>query len=244
MTIISEGDLTGNVYYKMDESYPSSRSSSTLFKSTNNDIDILEISGKGDFKVNKIVYPLHPLENPPYYNFTVTNGFVNKSYSVSIFSPTVELNGQPGATGFNVSRGVDYYIVPPSTGDDKVLSLWTPSIIGDGGWTSLLEENEFINFRINSNNPSSGYNVLDLNTSSSIIVTSSTYGVFPISTDSRVFLPTTTYCTSVEFTVINISKTSSGTSPTDRWFKVLYQAYGGNLTTPVCGELYTNGSTP
>jgi hypothetical protein len=117
--------------------------------------------------------------------------------------------------------------------------LWIPATIGDGGWTNLIEENEFMNFRIHSNNPSSGYNILSLNTTSSI----SSFGIIDtFGFNNSKNLPG--YCTSVEFTIINISKTSSGTSPTDRWFKVLYQAYGGNLTTPVCGELYTNGSTP
>jgi len=243
LTSISNDSSIGNVYYKMDESYPSSRSGSTLFKANNNDTSILEISGKGDFKIDKSIYPLHPLENPPYYNFTLSLFLTSVNYSVSVFSPTVELNGQPGATGFNVSRGVDYYIVPPSTGDVRVLSLWVPSNMGDGGWTSLIGENEFMNFRVHSNNPLLGYDHLYLNTSSSIEVTSSMYGPFPLSpSPDRIFL--SSYCTSVEFTIINISKTSSGTLPTDRWFKVLYQAYGGGLSTPVCGELYTNGSTP
>ena len=48
----------------------------------------------------------------------------------------------------------------------------------------------------------------------------------------------------IEFTIINISKTATGITAGKRWFKVLYQAYGGTLTTPQCGELYTSGATP
>jgi hypothetical protein len=237
LTVRSDYSAIGNVYYKMDESYPSSRSGSTLFKANNNDTNILEISGKGDFKIDKSIYPLHPLENPGEYTFSVTIGFVTTNYAANVFSPTVSLNGQSGATGFNVSRGVDYYLIPPSGGDVNILSLWIPSTIGDGGWMDLIQDNEFMNFRIHSNNPLSGYTILSLNTTSSI----SSFNLIDTLGNNSVNL--LGYCTSVEFTVINLSKTSSGTSPSDRWFKVLYQAYGPNLS-PVCGELYTNGSTP
>jgi len=218
LNVISNDYDTGNIYYKMDEIYPSARSGSTLFKATNSTTNILEISGKGDFKVDKIVYPLHPLEDPT----EIISGGVGYTWFSPSISPT------PGGTGFNASRGVDYYM-EPTTSAAGGLVLYT-SATGEG-WLDLIGENEYINFRVHSSNPNKGFTIITIDCSPQ------TGQVALVGTFSN-------YCTSVEFTIINISKTSSGTSPTDRWFKVLYQAYGGNLSTPVCGELYTNGSTP
>ena len=218
LNLVTPNPDTGNLYYKMDEIYPSTRSGSTLFKATNSTTNILEISGKGDFKVDKIMYPLHPLENP---TETVLGGF-----GLMWFSPSI--SGVPGGTGFNVCRGVDYYMVP-TTAAAGVLYLYT-SATGEG-WLDLIEENEYMDFRVHSSSPSKGFGVIGIDCSPQT-GQSSFVGTF------------SDYCTSVEFTIINISKTSSGTSPTDRWFKVLVKAYGGTLSKPFCREFYTAGSTP
>ena len=239
LNLISKNIDLGNLYYKMDEVYPSTRSGSTLFKATNSSNTILEISGKGDFKIDKAVYPLHPLESPSSVQFTLSP-FADKYI---IFNPSVSLNGQTSSSSFNVNRGIDYYLIPPSVNtsppplQERGIILWTPSDINASkGWTDLINQNEYINFRIHSNVNTEGFRFLTINTSSTKITA-------PVGTGIK-DLGVSEYCTSVEFTIINLSKTSSGTSPTDRWFKVLYQAWGGSLTSPVCGELYTNGSTP
>ena len=231
LNLISGNPGVGNLYYKMDEVYPSTRSGSTLFKATNSTTGILEISGKGDFKVDKIMYPLHPLESP--------SPFMPSSVKYLIFNPTVSLNGQTDASSFNVSRGVDYYITPPAlSGNGNAILLWTPSDVNaDKGWTDLIKNNEYMNFRVHSDSNSNGFRLVGINTSSTKLAQ-------PIGTGNGIIASVGQYCTSVEFTIINISKTSTGTSTTNRWFKVLYHAWGGTLDVPVCGELYTNGSTP
>ncbi len=231
LNLITSNPGVGNLYYKMDEVYPSTRSGSTLFKATNSTTSILEISGKGDFKVDKIMYPLHPLESP--------SAYTPSSIKYLIFNPTVSLNGQTDSSSFNVSRGVDYYITPPAlAGNGNGLLLWTPSDINsDKGWTDLIEKDEYVNFRIHSDSDKNGFRVVGINTSSNKLAQ-------PVGTGAANIVPVGQYCTSVEFTIINISKTSTGTSTTNRWFKVLYHAWGGTLSVPVCGELYTNGSTP
>jgi hypothetical protein len=233
LNLISKNIDLGNLYYKMDEVYPSTRSGSTLFKATNSSNTILEISGKGDFKIDKAVYPLHPLENPGYITAS--------SIRYVIFNPTIALNGQNDSTSFNVSRGLDFYVVPPPTAlfTDRGISLWTPATGGafgqNGGWLNLLEDSEFINFRVHSSNPSIGFQYIGINTTD---VKNSA----PVAGTARANLGSN-LATSVEFTIMNINKTSGGNSSSNRWFKVLYQAWGQNLS-PVCGELYTNGSTP
>ena len=237
LNLIRNDYFLGNLYYKMDEIYPSTRSGSTLFKATNSATNILEISGKGDFKVDKIMYPLHPLENPGYIEPATT------SIRYIIFNPTVALNGQTDSTSFNVSRGLDFYVDPPPTsgGTTRGISLWTPATGGsfgeNGGWLNLLEDSEYINFRIHSSNPSIGFRYLGINTTN-------TKNSVPVSGNSIVDLGSGVNASTVEFTIMNISKTSGGTGGTKRWFKVLYQAWGTDLTTPICGELYTNGATP
>ena len=223
----------GNLYYKMDEIYPSTRSGSTLFKATNSTTSILEISGKGDFKIDKSIYPLHPLENPGY----IQSG----SLRYVIFNPTIALNGETDSTSFNVSRGLDFYVVPPPKvmHTNRGICLWTPATGGafgqNEGWLNLLEDSEFINFRVHSSDPDIGFRFIGINTTS---VKNSVPSVAP----ARVDLGTD--ATTVEFTIMNISKTASGNGGSNRWFKVLYQAWGGTLNTPICGELYTNGATP
>jgi len=238
LNLINNYDQGGNLYYKMDEIYPSTRSGSTLFKATNSTTNILEISGKGDFKVDKIMYPLHPLEDPGYIQPGVT------TIRYIVFNPTISLNGETDSTSFNVSRGLDFYVVPPPTGGGTTrgISLWTPATGGffgeNGGWLNLLEDSEYVNFRIHSSNPSIGFRYLGINT------TNTKNSVPLVSGNSSADLGSGVNATTVEFTIMNISKTSGSTAGNKRWFKVLYQAYGGTLTTPVCGELYTNGSTP
>lgn len=236
LNLISKNIDLGNLYYKMDEVYPSTRSGSTLFKATNSSNTILEISGKGDFKIDKAVYPLHPLESPASVQF---GGPFSDKYV--IFNPSISLNGQTSSSSFNVNKGIDYYLIPPSVVtsplQERGIILWTPSDINASkGWTDLINQNEYINFRIHSNVNTQGFRFLTINTSSTKITAPVGTGIEDLGVGE--------YCTSVEFTIINLSKTSSGTSTTDRWFKVLYQAWGGSLTSPVCGELYTNGSTP
>lgn len=218
LNLINSNYSVGNLYYKMDEIYPSTRSGSTLFKATNSTTDILEISGKGDFKVDKIMYPLHPLEDP--------SDFVSGGLGLTYFSPAI--SSLPGGTGFNVCRGVDYYMVP-TTAAIGVLYLYTPAT-GEG-WLDLIEENEYMDFRVHSSNPSKGFTIVGIDCQPQTGQGSFVGGFGD-------------YCTTVEFTIINISKTSSGTSPTDRWFKVLVKAYGGTLSKPFCTEFYTAGSTP
>jgi hypothetical protein len=237
LNLLSNSSIQGNLYYKMDEIYPSTRSGSTLFKATNSTTNILEISGKGDFKVDKIMYPLHPLENPGFIQPTLT------TIRYIIFNPTVALNGETDSTSFNVSRGLDFYVVPPaiSVGTTRGISLWCPAAGGsfgeNGGWLNLLEDSEYMNFRIHSSNPSIGFRYLGINTSN-------TKNTVPPSGTQRVDLGSGVNATTVEFTIINIAGSAGGTGGTDRWFKVLYQAYGLDLPAPICGELYTNGSTP
>jgi hypothetical protein len=218
LNLVTPNPDAGNLYYKMDEIYPSTRSGSTLFKATNSTTNILEISGKGDFKVDKIMYPLHPLEDP--------TDFVSGGLGLTYFFPAI--SALPGGTGFNVCRGVDYYMVP-TTAVAGVLYLYTPAT-GEG-WLDLIGENEYMDFRVHSSSPDKGFTIIGTDCSPQ--------------TGQGSFVGTFgDYCTTVEFTIINISKTSSGTSPTDRWFKVLVKAYGGTLSEPFCTEFYTAGSTP
>jgi len=238
LNLISNNPFVGNLYYKMDEIYPSTRSGSTLFKGTNSTTNILEISGKGDFKVDKVVYPLHPLEDPG----TISTGSIPNVIKWSIFNPTVSLNGNTSSNSFNVSRGTDFYLEPPVLGlfSDWGICLWTPATGGsfgeNRGWLNLLEDSEYVNFSVHSSDPTSdGFKYLGINTTN----TKNLGGGIG---DQRVNLGGKAH--SVEFTIMNISKSSGGTGGTDRWFKVLYQAYGSDLSVPICGELYTNGATP
>jgi hypothetical protein len=233
----------GNLYYKMDEIYPSTRSGSTLFKATNSATSILEISGKGDFKVDKIMYPLHPLEDPNPIN---TGSFPSDLPVVGwrIFNPTVALNGNTDSNSFNVSRGSDFYITPRTINPGITewgVCLWVPATGGsfgeNGGWLNLLEDSEYVNFRVHSANTTfDGFRYVGINTGN----TKNSAPGSSLTGSSRVDLGSR--ADSVEFTIINLSKTAGSTAGNKRWFKVLYQAYGG--ITPICGELYTNLATP
>jgi hypothetical protein len=239
LNVVANSFIIGNLYYKMDEIYPSTRGESYLFKATNSSNESLEISGRGDFKVNKTIYPLHPLAT----NVPVLDGGVR----YSVFTPTVSLNGQTGGQSFNVSRGTDYYSdTLLLLGSSRGISLWTPatggsSYIDNGGWLNLLGDSEYFNFRVHWWNPeqssTEGFRYIGINTTE-------TKNDSPGSGTQIYDLGSGNYCHSVEFTIMNISSTAGGTGGSNRWFKVLYQAYGGNLSTPVCGHLYTNGSTP
>jgi hypothetical protein len=239
LNVVSNIFNLGNLYYKMDEIYPSTRAESYLFKSTNSSNDSLEISGRGDFKVNKTIYPLQPL--------VTTVPVLDGSIRYSVFTPTVSLNGQTATSSFNVSRGVDYYSSTAIiAGSSRGISLWTPATGGssysdNGGWLNILGDSEYFNFRIHWWKPeqstTEGFRYIGINTTE-------TKNNNPGSGTQIHNLGSGNYCHSVEFTIMNISSTAGGTGGTNRWFKVLYQAYGGNLPTPVCGHLYTNGSTP
>jgi len=243
LNLVTPNPDAGNLYYKMDEIYPSTRSGSTLFKATNSTTNILEISGKGDFKVDKIMYPLHPLEDP---NPISTGSFLGDLPLVGwrIFNPTVALNGNTDSNSFNVSRGSDFYITPrtiiPGLSEWGVC-LWVPATGGsfgeNGGWLNLLEDSEYVNFRVHSANTAfDGFQYVGINTGN----TKNSAPGSSLTGSSRVDLGSR--ADSVEFTIINLSKTAGSTAGNKRWFKVLYQAYGG--ITPICGELYTNGSIP
>jgi hypothetical protein len=228
LILTSQNPNLGNLYYKMDVASPlnSSRSASTLFKATDSggEINILEISGKGDFKIDKAVYPLHPLTNPT--RVILPPFSPDPGWAVTHFFPSVS----PAFTtvGFNASRGVDYYLVPSTSISGEILVIYTPST-GEG-WLDLIDNNEYMNFRVHSSNPNKGFNAIGIYDGTLIYdYVSSSFS---------------DYCTSVEFTIINISQTSSGTGPSDRWFKVLYQLWGGSLSTPICREIYVPGSTP
>ena len=244
LNLISTSPIVGNLYYKMDEIYPSTRSGSTLFKATNSTTNILEISGKGDFKVDKVVYPLHSLENP---DPILTGNFIFDPPSIGwrIFNPTVALNGNTDSDSFNVSRGSDFYITPrliiPGISEWGVC-LWTPATGGsfgeNGGWLNLLEDSEYVNFRVHSSDTTSnGFKYIGINTGD-------TKNSAPDSSSGSARTALASRADSVEFTIINLTKTTGSTGGNKRWFKVLYQAYGGDLAAPVCGELYTNGATP
>lgn len=244
LNVISSDPDTGNIYYKMDETYPSTRSGSTLFKATNSSTDILEISGKGDFKVNKIVYPVQTTYNSSFVSTTVLG--ITTRYRM--FTPAIALNGQTSSSSFNVSVGMDFYLdVPfnpnsynPLT-DRNGICLWTPATGGsglygeNGGWLNLLGESEYVNFRVHSSRSDTGFRALGINTSE-------TKNTAPSGGSSDVLL--SGEASTIEFTIIDLSKTAGGTGGNKRWFKVLYQAWGNELTTPVCGELYTDGATP
>lgn len=240
LNIITGPTGMGNLYHKMPEIYPIDRSASTLFKATNSSNEILSISGRGDFKANKVIYPVQPK--------TVGGIISSGTIRYLVVDPTVALNGQSDAFSLNSSVGVDYYGDVPlfPGGLTKGISLWTPATGGssyssNGGWLNLLDSSEYFNFRVHMSNPGSGstggFRYIGINTS----LTKNS----PPGTGTQIKdLGSGNYCHSVEFTIMNISSTAGGTGGTDRWFKVLYQAYGGNLSTPVCGDLYTNGSTP
>ena len=244
LNLVTPNPDAGNLYYKMDEIYPSTRSGSTLFKATNSTTNILEISGKGDFKVDKIMYPIQTRYNPGYIGYSAFG--ISTRYR--IFTPTVALNGQTSSNSFNVSVGMDFYVdvpfnpasyTPPF--DKNAICLWTPATGGapgeNGGWLNLLEESEYLNFRIHSTNANTGFSVIAINTSED-------KNLVPTSLSSSEADSLSGEASSIEFTIINLSKTAGSTGGVNRWFKVLYQAWGNDLTTPVCGELYTNGSTP
>jgi hypothetical protein len=239
LNVVANSSIIGNLYYKMDEIHPSTRGGSYLFKSTNSSNESLEISGRGDFKVNKTIYPLQPL--------VTTVPVLDSGIRYSVFTPTVSLNGQAATSSFNVSRGLDYYSSTAIlAGSSRGISLWTPATGGssysdNGGWLNILGDSEYFNFRIHWWKPeqstTEGFRYIGINTTE-------TKNNNPGSGTQIDDLGSGNYCHSVEFTIMNISSTAGGTGGTNRWFKVLYQAYGGNLPTPVCGHLYTNGSTP
>jgi hypothetical protein len=244
LNLISKNVDLGNLYYKMDEVYPSTRSGSTLFKATNSSNTILEISGKGDFKIDKAVYPVQTRYNP---GSIQTGSLISPPLiNYRVFTPSISLNGQTSSNSFNTTVGMDFYVDPvnvnPILDLRNGLVLWTPATGGsfgeNGGWLNLLEESEYTNFRIHSTYNDSGFRYLAINTSN--VKNSVGSGFTPSLVDLG------SEASTIEFTIMNLSKTSGGTGGNKRWFKVLYQAYGNDLNSsgPICGELYTNGSTP
>ena len=150
-------------------------------------------------------------------------------------------------------------MVDISTTTNAGICLWTPSSFtfatppanNNGGWLSLLDSNECIIVRVKSSDSSKNFRFIGLSTGSQTSFPTGTYQDYDGNGQFVDISGATGYgATQVEFTIMNISNSSSTSAK--RWYKVYYSACGGNLgtkpgstwkDTTKCGTLYTYGAT-
>jgi hypothetical protein len=221
---------------------------------------IFNVFGSGDVFLNRSV---NSFESSKTVTLSSTSnvdiGSTVPVYWVSIL-PSIALTAAASSSSAVLNNGIDVVIDPSLYGPSNNIgiSLWTPSAFtyavpplnSNGGWLSLLNENECLTVRVRMSQQNRYFRFLGLSTGNQTSTPTGTYGAYAGNGQFVDLSGNSAYgATQVEFTIMNISNSSSTSS--SRWFKVYYSAYGGNLggntfwyDTTKCGTLYTYNSTP
>jgi hypothetical protein len=221
---------------------------------------IFNVFGNGDVLLNRSVNSFESSKTVTLSSTSPVNiGATASVYWVSIL-PSIALTAAASSSSAVLNNGIDVVIDPDKYGPTHQIgiSLWTPSsftyaaspLNSNGGWLSLLNENECLTVRVKMAHPDRYFRFLGLSTGNQ---TSAPTGTFGSTAGNGQFVDLSgniAYgATQVEFTIMNISNPASTSA--SRWFKVYYSAYGGNLggystwdDTTKCGTLYTYNSTP
>ena len=111
----------------------------------------------------------------------------------------------------------------------------------------MLNEHEAISFSVRTDSDSKYIRFLGLNTSNTFTVSPNA----PYSSFQAIDLTGSNSfgASHIDFTIMNINRPSDlypppngGTGAANRWFKVYYSAYGGNISGSKCGVMYTTNS--
>ena len=237
-----------------------SSSVSRLFLAYTSSEVIFDVKANGEVWYNKRINSIQPAQS---LSSTI-------SAPTNLGGPTVTVQWYtviPGAifsaTGITLNRinannGSDFVISPSTYGPGSTIGicLWTPATGGasfadeenNGGWLNMLNNHEAINFTVRTDSDSKYIRFLGLNTSN----TFSDAPYAPSGSAQAIDLTgaTSSGASHIDFTIMNINRPSNvypppngGTGAANRWFKVYYSAYGGNISGSKCGVMYTTNST-
>jgi hypothetical protein len=209
---------------------------------------MFEVLGDGEVYLNRKVSSIQPSQS-------VSKGgtgtvYIGATSSVSVgwyaVIPTIAITSSVTNT-VNCNNGSNFVITPTSTGPSSAtgIYLWTPSTGGgintNPGWLNLInnQNSESISFTVRTDSESRLVRFIGLGLGQ-------TYNVLPpgeyiSSTGNGGFVDLTGNnsigASHIDFTIINLYGQSAVAN--NRWFKVYYSAYGGNLGSVKCGVLYT-----
>jgi hypothetical protein len=247
LEVISTNAFSGNIRYYYN--LPSNENSILFETKQPGQNSFFRLYGNGNIYMDNIIYNIL---DPQVITQTVSSvvDSVNINWITVLPSVSTTTNGNC----FWVDGGIDYVIEKSGSAlaGERGISLWVPATGGTGGynkgWLNLLEPNESISFTVRSNKTDATgttgdwFGYIGLNASDNQLdppnnSLSTNYSYAKLIDENGVH----EYASSVDFTIINITGTG-GTGGTNRWFKVYYSAWGGNLLYPKCGVLATYNS--
>jgi hypothetical protein len=258
---------SGNFYHRTNNVF--SRSS-RLFQAYTLSENIFDVKANGEVWYNKRINSIQPAQTVT-PTVTGNTNIAGPTASVQWYTaiPGAIYAGAGGTASQRISsnNGSDFVIRPSTFGptDTIGICLWTPATGGaktsngeenNGGWLNMLNDHEAINFTVRTDSDSKYIRFLGLNTSN----TFSDAPYAPLDSAQAIDLTgaTSSGASHIDFTIMNISRPSNvyqppsfspippfngGRSAANRWFKVYYSAYGGNLSGSKCGVMYTTNST-
>jgi len=240
---------------------------SRLFQAYTLSENIFDVKANGEVWYNKRINSIQPAQT---VTSTVTGNTNIAGPTVSVQWYTAvpgaiyaDSAGGTASQRISSNNGSDFVIRPSTFGPTATIGicLWTPATGGtktgnvstfnveenNGGWLNMLNDHEAINFTVRTDSDSKYIRFLGLNTSN-------TFNNAPHAPAGSVQAIDLTGATSsgashIDFTIMNINRPSDlypppngGTGAANRWFKVYYSAYGGNISGSKCGVMYTTNS--
>jgi hypothetical protein len=239
---------------------------SRLFQAYTLSENIFDVKANGEVWYNKRINSIQPAQTVT-PTVTGNTNIAGPTASVQWYTaiPGAIYSGAGGTASQRISsnNGSDFVISPSTFGptDTIGICLWTPATGGtktgnistfdveenNGGWLNMLNEHEAISFSVRTDSDSKYIRFLGLNTSN----TFSDAPYAPAGSAQAIDLTgaTSSGASHIDFTIMNISRPSNvypppngGTGAANRWFKVYYSAYGGDISVSKCGVMYTTNS--
>jgi hypothetical protein len=239
---------------------------SRLFQAYTLSENIFDVKANGEVWYNKRINSIQPAQTVT-PTVTGNTNIAGPTASVQWYTaiPGAIYSGAGGTASQRISsnNGSDFVISPSTFGptDTIGICLWTPATGGtktgnistfdvgenNGGWLNMLNEHEAISFSVRTDSDSKYIRFLGLNTSN----TFSDAPYAPSGSAQAIDLTgaTSSGASHIDFTIMNISRPSNvypppngGTGAANRWFKVYYSAYGGDISGSKCGVMYTTNS--
>jgi hypothetical protein len=240
---------------------------SRLFQAYTLSENIFDVKANGEVWYNKRINSIQPAQTVT-PTVTGNTNIAGPTASVQWYTaiPGAIYSGAGGTASQRISsnNGSDFVIIPSTFGptDTIGICLWTPATGGtktgnvstfdveenNRGWLNMLNEHEAISFSVRTDSDSKYIRFLGLNTSN----TFSDAPYAPSGSAQAIDLTgaTSSGASHIDFTIMNINRPSNvypppngGTGAANRWFKVYYSAYGGNISGSKCGVMYTTNST-
>ena len=240
---------------------------SRLFQAYTLSENIFDVKANGEVWYNKRINSIQPAQTVT-PTVTGNTNITGPTASVQWYTaiPGAIYAASAGGTAsqrISSNNGSDFVISPSTSGPSSTIGicLWTPATGGEygsvsilnpyaennGGWLNMLDNHEAINFTVRTDSDSKYIRFLGLNTSN-------TFNIAPYAPSGSAQAIDLTGATSsgashIDFTIMNINRPSDlypppngGTGAANRWFKVYYSAYGGNISGSKCGVMYTTNS--